>query len=103
MGEAIRQFDVRNEDLLSYDAQGIAPLYSCPGATVAFGRIQPGCSGMQGISSEGCEDNAVVLGGKVVGYLAVVRDVWVAEYNRYEGQQNTGYRAAGGRGRSSGR
>ncbi|KAJ6446114.1 nuclear pore assembly and biogenesis domain-containing protein [Purpureocillium lavendulum] len=46
--------------------------------------------------------DAVVVGGKVAGYLAVVRDVWVAEYNRYEGQQNMGYRT-GGRGRSSGR
>ncbi|UNI14710.1 hypothetical protein JDV02_001311 [Purpureocillium takamizusanense] len=51
--------------------------------------------------------DAVVVAGKVAGYLAVVRDVWVAEYNRYEGQQNVGYRTGGsgggGRGRSSGR
>lgn len=30
--------------------------------------------------------DAVVLGGKVVGYLAVVKDIWVAEYQRYEKQ-----------------
>lgn len=28
-----------------------------------------------------------VLGGKIVGYCAVVKDIWVAEYKRYEDQQ----------------
>jgi len=79
MGEAIRQFDVRNEDLLSYDAQGIAPLHSCAGTTVAFGRIQPGCSGMQGISSEGCEDNAVVLSGILSYPTAPGQEVFVSK------------------------
>lgn len=32
--------------------------------------------------------DVVVLGGKVAGYLAVVKDIWIEEYNRYEGQQN---------------
>lgn len=37
--------------------------------------------------------DVAVVGGKVVGYLAVLRDVWVDEYNRYEAQQGM----AGGR------
>ncbi|KAK1965560.1 hypothetical protein LY78DRAFT_658151 [Colletotrichum sublineola] len=28
--------------------------------------------------------DAVVIGGKVVGFAAAVKDVWVSEYNRYE-------------------
>ncbi|KOS19371.1 hypothetical protein ESCO_000959 [Escovopsis weberi] len=34
--------------------------------------------------------DAAVVGGKVAGYVAVLRDVWVDEYRRYEGAQATG-------------
>ncbi|KAK1240788.1 hypothetical protein MKX07_006221 [Trichoderma sp. CBMAI-0711] len=34
--------------------------------------------------------DAAVLGAKVAGYVAVLKDVWVDEYNRYEGQQASG-------------
>lgn len=47
---------------------------------------------------ESARDVAVV-GGKIVGYLALLKDVWVDEYNRYEAQQGM----AGASGRSSGR
>ncbi|KAM5355757.1 hypothetical protein ACJ41O_002403 [Fusarium nematophilum] len=47
---------------------------------------------------ESARDMAVV-GGKVAGYLAVIKDVWLEEYNRYEAQQGM----AGSRGRRSGR
>ena len=63
MSGAVHHFDIRNEDRLTYDAQGIAALFSCPEAGVAFGRVPPGGMGMQGIAGEECEDNAVVLGG----------------------------------------
>lgn len=46
--------------------------------------------------------DAAVLGGKVVGYAAGVKDVWMAEYERYEQQQQQ-HTMMGGRGRSSGR
>ncbi|KAG6016484.1 hypothetical protein E4U41_004428 [Claviceps citrina] len=48
---------------------------------------------------ESVRDGAVV-GGKVVGYLAVLRDFWVQEYERYEAN---GSRGRGTRGRSAGR
>ncbi|POR31996.1 hypothetical protein TPAR_07820 [Tolypocladium paradoxum] len=44
--------------------------------------------------------DAVDAVASVVGYLAVLRNVWLAEYDRYEGQQNRGY---GDRGRGRGR
>ncbi|KAF4983494.1 hypothetical protein FZEAL_1117 [Fusarium zealandicum] len=47
---------------------------------------------------ESARDMAVA-GGKVVGYLAVIKDVWLEEYNRYEAQQGV----AGSTGASSGR
>ncbi|KAL6895799.1 hypothetical protein HDV57DRAFT_25436 [Trichoderma longibrachiatum] len=34
--------------------------------------------------------DAAVLGAKVAGYVAVLKDVWVDEYKRYEGQQASG-------------
>ncbi|KAH7170832.1 hypothetical protein EDB81DRAFT_181106 [Dactylonectria macrodidyma] len=43
--------------------------------------------------------DVAVGGGKIVGYLAFLKDVWVDEYNRYEAQQGM----AGAQGRSSGR
>lgn len=43
--------------------------------------------------------DAVVVGSKIVGYLAALKNVWLSEYDRYEGQQNM----AGARGRGSGR
>ncbi|KAK7426407.1 hypothetical protein QQZ08_007162 [Neonectria magnoliae] len=43
--------------------------------------------------------DVAVVGGKIVGYLALLKDVWVDEYNRYEAQQGMG----GAPGRSSGR
>ncbi len=83
MNGPIHHFDVRNEDLLSYDAQGVAELFSCPAASVAFGRVPPGSVGMQGIAAEGCEDNAVVLSG-LLSYptepgkeLFAARGAWV--------------------------
>ena len=50
----------------------------------------------------------VVIGGKIGGYLAVLKDVWMAEYERYSEAQNVGGPGVGrgmggGRGRSSGR
>ncbi|KAH6898446.1 hypothetical protein B0T10DRAFT_109275 [Thelonectria olida] len=42
--------------------------------------------------------DVAVIGAKVVGYMAVLKDVWVDEYNRYEAQQGM----ATGRVRSSG-
>ncbi|GAO17805.1 uncharacterized protein UV8b_02096 [Ustilaginoidea virens] len=52
--------------------------------------------------------DAVVLGAKVVGYLAVLKDFWMAEYKRYEASGSAGGRPSDGgfgspRGRSSGR
>ena len=41
--------------------------------------------------------DVVVVGGKLAGYAAVVKEIWWAEYRKYEGQQNMG-RAARGRG-----
>lgn len=34
--------------------------------------------------------DAAVLGAKIVGYVAVLKDVWMAEYKRYEGQEASG-------------
>ncbi|KAL6868653.1 hypothetical protein J3F83DRAFT_761178 [Trichoderma novae-zelandiae] len=34
--------------------------------------------------------DAAVLGAKVAGYVAVLKDVWMDEYKRYEGQQASG-------------
>ncbi|CAM1507028.1 Fc.00g066690.m01.CDS01 [Cosmosporella sp. VM-42] len=45
--------------------------------------------------------DVVVIGGKVVGYMAVLKEVWVDEYNKYEAQQGMGGNIKGGR--SSGR
>jgi hypothetical protein len=63
MGEAILRFDTRNEELLSFDATGVAPLFSNPEASAAFARIPPEGAGMQGLAAEGCEDNILVLSG----------------------------------------
>lgn len=44
--------------------------------------------------------DVVVVGSKVGGYLAVLKEVWLDEYNKYEAQQGMGGRSAGrGRGR----
>ncbi|KAJ4137761.1 hypothetical protein NW768_003351 [Fusarium equiseti] len=40
-----------------------------------------------------------VMGAKIVGYLTVIKDVWLQEYDRYEAQQGM----AGTRGHASGR
>jgi hypothetical protein len=40
-----------------------------------------------------------VIGAKIVGYLTVIKDVWLQEYDRYEAQQGM----AGTRGPASGR
>ncbi|RGP61227.1 hypothetical protein FSPOR_10212 [Fusarium sporotrichioides] len=40
-----------------------------------------------------------VIGARIVGYLAVIKDVWLQEYDRYEAQQGM----AGTRGPASGR
>ncbi|KAI9171332.1 hypothetical protein HJFPF1_00814 [Paramyrothecium foliicola] len=45
---------------------------------------------------ESARDAAVVV-GKIVGYLAVLKDIWLEEYDRYESQQMSG----SGRRRSS--
>lgn len=34
--------------------------------------------------------DAAVVGAKVVGYMAVLKNVWLDEYKRYEGQQASG-------------
>ncbi|KYK59965.1 hypothetical protein DCS_01099 [Drechmeria coniospora] len=39
-------------------------------------------------------EDALDVGGRVVGYAAVLKDVWLAEYHRYESQQNSGYGGA---------
>ncbi len=41
----------------------------------------------------GLEESArdvVLVGGKIAGYAAVVKDIWLTEYKKYEGQQNMG-------------
>ncbi|EFY90823.1 hypothetical protein MAC_03186 [Metarhizium acridum CQMa 102] len=45
--------------------------------------------------------DAAVLGGRVVGYLAVLRDFWWQEYERYEAREgrSSGHGARTGRGR----
>ncbi|TWU77114.1 hypothetical protein ED733_008244 [Metarhizium rileyi] len=45
--------------------------------------------------------DAVVFGGKVVGYLSVLKDFWWQEYERYEAREGTSRH--GGAGRASGR
>ncbi|RGP74356.1 hypothetical protein FLONG3_6135 [Fusarium longipes] len=40
-----------------------------------------------------------VIGAKIVGYLTVIKDIWLQEYDRYEAQQGM----AGTRGPASGR
>ncbi|KAG8674472.1 hypothetical protein FPOAC2_00494 [Fusarium poae] len=40
-----------------------------------------------------------VIGARIVGYLAVIKDIWLQEYDRYEAQQGM----AGTRGPASGR
>ncbi|KAF4977903.1 hypothetical protein FDECE_18296 [Fusarium decemcellulare] len=43
-----------------------------------------------------------VAGGKVVGYMAVIKDIWLEEYSRYEAQQGMGGpKGAAGSGRRS--
>ncbi|KAJ4144936.1 hypothetical protein LMH87_003803 [Akanthomyces muscarius] len=39
--------------------------------------------------------DVVVVGGKVAGYAAVVKEIWWREYRRYEDQQNNGGRVRG--------
>lgn len=46
-----------------------------------------------------CFRDIVVAGGKFVGFLAAMKEVWADEYQKYDSQQQM----AGGRGRSSGR
>ncbi|KAJ3493308.1 hypothetical protein NLG97_g4812 [Lecanicillium saksenae] len=41
--------------------------------------------------------DVVVVGGKLAGYAAVVKEIWWKEYRKYEDQQNMG-RVNGGRG-----
>lgn len=45
--------------------------------------------------------DGVVVGSKVMGYLAVLKDFWLQEYERYEarGEGRTGYGMGGGKGR----
>ncbi|OAA33034.1 hypothetical protein AAL_00499 [Moelleriella libera RCEF 2490] len=43
--------------------------------------------------------DGVVVGGKVVGYLAVLKDFWMAEYQRYEADGSAGRPSSSGRGR----
>lgn len=71
--------DVRNEDLMTYDEQGVAILFKCPDASVAFGRIMPGQMGMQGLAAEGCEDNAVVLSGMLSYPTSTHNEVFVSK------------------------
>jgi hypothetical protein len=78
MGEAIQPFDTRDESRLSFDAAGIAPVFSSPDASVAFGRVLPGGSGMQGLSAEGCEDNLLVLTGMLCYPTSPGKEVFAA-------------------------
>ena len=39
--------------------------------------------------------DAVVIGGKIAGYGAALKDVWLAEYDRYEERQRSSTAAAG--------
>lgn len=41
--------------------------------------------------------DVVVVGGKLAGYAAVVKEIWWKEYRKYEDQQNSGRAAAGRR------
>jgi hypothetical protein len=34
--------------------------------------------------------DAVVIGGKIMGYAAVVKDIWLREYRKYEAQTRAG-------------
>lgn len=72
-------YDVRSGDQLSYDGQGVATLFSSPDASVAFGRIMPGQMGMQGLSANECEDNAVVLSGMLSYPTAPNNEVFVSK------------------------
>lgn len=48
---------------------------------------------------ESCVRDVVVAGGTIAGYLAVVKDIWIQEYNRYEGQQKGAAQKVMGKGR----
>lgn len=39
--------------------------------------------------------DVVILGGKVGGYMAVLKEVWLSEYNKYEAQQGMGNKRSG--------
>jgi hypothetical protein len=38
--------------------------------------------------------DAAVVAGKIAGYMAVIKDIWLEEYNRYEAQQQMSSAAA---------
>ncbi len=71
--------DIRKEDELKFDDQGVATLFSSADASVAFGRVPPGQMGMQGLSAPGAEDNAFVMSGMLSYPTEGSRDVFVAK------------------------
>jgi len=72
-------YDVRNEDNLAYDGGGFALLFSCPEASIVFGRILPGQGGMDSRLADGKEDAAVVLGGMLSYPTGPDNDVFVSK------------------------
>lgn len=36
--------------------------------------------------------DVVYAGGKIAGYATVVKEIWLSEYKKYEGQQNMGHK-----------
>jgi hypothetical protein len=72
-------YDVRNEDNLTYDAQGFALLFSCAEASIVFGRILPGAPGMDARVAEGKEDAVHLLGGVLSYPTGSNNDVFVSK------------------------
>jgi len=93
--------DVRSEDQLKYDDQGVATLFTSADASVAFGRIMPGQMGMQGLAVLEAEDNAYVMSG-MLSYPAsakneefAARGAWVvARPGEIHGYLNKGAKPA---------
>ena len=81
MPEAYNIIDVRNEDGLHYNSEGVAELQSSNHATVCFARLRPGES-VANHTHKDCEDNALVLSGTLsyptgMAELSVSPGSWV--------------------------
>ena len=69
-------FDLRNEDLLQYNALGVAKLHSTSDAAVWFARLQPGMA-IDSHTHTDCEDNALVVSGVMTYYVEEGREIGV--------------------------